>query len=494
MARLGPDHMATVAPLGLQVSPIGVIPKRNRPNKWRLIVNLSAPLGISANDSIDSELSSIAYTSIDDAAHMINHLGQGCLLAKFDLQEAYRAVPVHPLDQPKLAVSWNEDVLIDRALPFGLRSAPKLFSALTDGFMWVLHHNGIQQALHYLDDFLILGQANTQACQDWLSRALSLCDQVGLPVAPEKTEGPTTNLIFLGIEIDTQKMQLRLPPDKMIRLRAAIARWSHHRGPTSGRKRDLLSLIGLLGHAAKVVRPGRAFIRSLIDRANVVGSLEHHVRLNSAARQDLAWWNTFLDHWNGINVIPQPTVSHSITSDASGRWGCGAIFNDQWAQLQWPPEWAQVTIAPKELVPIVLAVAMWGPQWRSKKVRCQCDNMAVVFAINKKSARDPALSRLLRLLSLFAAIYDVTLVARHLPGIQNTMADALSRNNMQLFRSSHPQASPIPTIIPNSLQDLLLNLCISANSQSWTLLLSNTLQAALRSPRAHYTPQHSGDI
>ena len=242
MARLAPDHMAAVASLGLQISPIGVIPKCNRNDKWRLIINLSAPLGISANDAIDSELSSIAYTSIDDATHMINHLGQGCLLAKFDLQEAYRAVPVHPLDQPKLAVTWNDDILIDRALPFGLRSAPKLFSALTDGFMWALHHNGIQQALHYLDDFLILGQANTRECQDWLSKALSLCDQVGLRVAPEKTEGPTTKLISLGIELDTQKMQLRLPLDKIARLRAAIARWSHHRA--SQRKRDLLSLIG----------------------------------------------------------------------------------------------------------------------------------------------------------------------------------------------------------------------------------------------------------
>ena len=279
MARLAPNDMAAVTTLGLQISPCGVIPKCNRPDKWRLIVNLSAPLGASTNDAIDSELSSVAYASIDDAGHMINLLGQGCLLAKFDLQEAYRAVPVHPVDQPKLAVSWNGVTFVDRALPFGLRSAPKLFSALTDGFIWILHQNGSNHALHYLDDFLILGQANSRACQDSLTVALSLCNQVGLPVAPDKTEGPTTKLIFLGIELDTQRMQLRLPLDKKSRLLAAIARWTHPRGrqasPTAGKKRDLLSLIGLLSHAAKVVRPGRAFIRSLIDKACTVSSLEH---------------------------------------------------------------------------------------------------------------------------------------------------------------------------------------------------------------------------
>ena len=134
------------------------------------------------------ELSSIAYTSIDDAGRLINLLGKG---AKFDLWEAYRAVPVHPADQPKLGVNWKGVTFVDRALPFGL---PKLFSALTDGFMWALHRKGMQHALHYLDDFLILGQAKTQTCQESLTMALSLCDQVGLPVAPEKTEGPTTKL------------------------------------------------------------------------------------------------------------------------------------------------------------------------------------------------------------------------------------------------------------------------------------------------------------
>lgn len=107
MARLSPTEAGAVASLGLRTSPFGVIPKCNRPDKWRLIVNLSAPLGASANDAIDPELSSIAYTSIDDAAHFVQQLGPACLLAKLDLQEAYRAVPVHPADQPKLGVKWK---------------------------------------------------------------------------------------------------------------------------------------------------------------------------------------------------------------------------------------------------------------------------------------------------------------------------------------------------------------------------------------------------
>ena len=111
----------------LQISPFGVIPKRNRPDKWRLIVDLSSPEGFSVNDELDRALCSITYSSVDDAVAIIRTLGPGALLAKLDLREAYRIVPVHPEDRPRLGVRWRNDVYIDAAHPFGLRSAPKFF-------------------------------------------------------------------------------------------------------------------------------------------------------------------------------------------------------------------------------------------------------------------------------------------------------------------------------------------------------------------------------
>ena len=89
-----------------------------------------------------------------------------------------------------------------RVLPFGLCSGPKLFSALTDAMMWFLWDRGVESTLHYLDDFLLLGPPRQPACHQALSTTLALCEELGFPVAPEKTEGPTTSLTFLGIEID----------------------------------------------------------------------------------------------------------------------------------------------------------------------------------------------------------------------------------------------------------------------------------------------------
>ena len=223
LGRLLPLSAGTLAnPALLQLSPFGVIPKKGRPDKWRLIVDLSSPKGQSVNDAISREFSSVAYTSIDRAAELVRSLGAGCLLAKLDLKEAYRAVPVHPSDQRLLAVSWQGAVYINKALPFGLRSAPKIFSALTDSMMWILQQRGVHRALHYLDDFLVLGPPDEPECGVALRTTLSLCKELGFPVAPEKTEGPVTSLVFLGIVIDTVRGQLRLPQEKLVRLNSTI--------------------------------------------------------------------------------------------------------------------------------------------------------------------------------------------------------------------------------------------------------------------------------
>ena len=240
--------MALSLPL-LRISPFGVIPKRNRPGKWRLIVDLSSPEGHSVNDELDRALCSIQYSSIDDAVQIIRRLGPGTLLAKLDLREAYRVVPVHPEDRPRLGMQWKGAIYLDAALPFGLRSAPKIFSALADGLLWILHAHGAVCSLHYLDDFLIMGPPDSQVCADALRTFLALCEELGVPVAEEKTEGPSTTLTFLGIKIVTTTLQLRLPQDKLQNLAGLLDQWMRT-SPTqsprrSGMKRGLLSLIGL---------------------------------------------------------------------------------------------------------------------------------------------------------------------------------------------------------------------------------------------------------
>ena len=314
-------------------------------------MDLSHPKGGSVNDGIESELCSLSYTSVDAAVRLIMAMGPGTLLAKFDIESAYRLIPVHPDDRPLLGMRWRDKLYIDTTLPFGLRSAPKLFNAVADALQWIMEHNGVPELLHYLDDFLIFGAPDSLECQQALEKALQLCLQLGVPVAKSKTEGPATSIIFLGIELDTVAKMVRLPREKLHRLQREISKWT---GRRSCSKRELLSLIGQLQHACCVVKPGRSFLRRMITLSTVAKELHHKIRLNRGFRSDLQWWASFLPSWNGVSMMSGVVPAHptaSITSDTSGSWGCGAFSSaGDWFQLKWPEPWSEVHITVKELL------------------------------------------------------------------------------------------------------------------------------------------------
>ena len=76
------------------------------------------------------------------------------MLVKVDLKGAYRMVPLHPQDRHLFGITWEDQVYADQALPFGLCSAPKIFTAVADAVGWALLESGIPYHIHYLDDFL----------------------------------------------------------------------------------------------------------------------------------------------------------------------------------------------------------------------------------------------------------------------------------------------------------------------------------------------------
>ena len=149
------------------------------------------------NDGIDKELCTLSYVSVDDIVKTILTLKKGALMAKVDIKNAYRLLPVHPEDRLLLGMEWQGQVYVDTALPFGLRSAPKIFTALADLLEWIIRKRGVDHVDHYLDDFIILGPTCDSRCKRGLDVVLELCERLGVPLAMEKLEGPTTCLTFL---------------------------------------------------------------------------------------------------------------------------------------------------------------------------------------------------------------------------------------------------------------------------------------------------------
>ena len=474
LGRMHCVREAAKGQLQVQISPLGMIPKKNKPGKWRLIVDLSSPKGQSVNDGINSECCSLEYTTVDMLAELVLQVGQGALLVKADIKEAYRNIPVHPEDQQLLGIRWNGWVYIDRVLPFGLRSAPKIFSAVADAAQWMLVQRGISDVLHYLDDFALVA-SDVGSAQQAKGEMCRLFSSLGLPLEPNKLEGPSTCLTFLGIEVDTVSRQLRLPAEKMERLEKELRA---ARGRRTMLKRELQSLTGLLQHACKVVRPGRAFLQRLYAMQSVGSAPSHNIRLNTVARADIVWWQLFVSRWNGVSMIFDPrtaTAGRKVVSDASGSWGAGAVCPPNWLLFKWPPELQDTSIQVKELVPVVVAAALYGRDWRDQLVLFSVDNQAVVEIINKTHSKESHLMHLVRLLVFFACHYNFWFRAEHVQGRLNTLADALSRNNLSRFFSQKPPVCPQPSNIPAALLSLLA-LNAAWTSTPWMELFRRTLQ------------------
>lgn len=442
---------------GLHISSFGVIPKRGQPGKWRLIVDLSAPVGASVNDGIDPESYSLQYVKVADIIRMVSSLGTGALMAKFDVEAAYRNIPVHPGDRNLLGMKWKGQYYVDLVLPFGLRSAPYIFDSVASLVEWIIKNNyHVDNIVHYLDDFILAGPPNSTNCLSAMNTSMSICTGLGLPLHPTKCVGPSTVLTVLGIELDSTRQSACLPQDKLTELQRLIRSW---RSKKWCMRLDLESLIGHLHHAAKVVWPGRTFIRRMLDVLCCFRDRTHPIRLNVEFKKDLQWWDRFLGQWNGVSFwlfpgVPTITDVH-VSTDASGTIGYGAIYGNKWFAGAWDPQQLCHSIAYKELFPIVVAACVWGHEWERGHVVFSSDNEAVVGALNSRTSRAPPIMGLLRELLYASATCDFSFSSQHIPGHNNQVADALSRFHWQEFQFLAPEAAPEPTPIPPHLTDAL---------------------------------------
>ena len=134
--------------------------------------------------------------------------------------------------------------------------------------------------------------------------------RLGFPIAIEKLEGPTPRLEFLGFELDSQDMEVRLSLAKLRELQTIIHQWV---GRKSCERRELESLIGKLAHASKVVKPGKTFVRRMFELLREARRPHHYLRLNLSFQSDLLWWDCFLSSWNGCRMIPR------VLSTGGGR-------------------------------------------------------------------------------------------------------------------------------------------------------------------------------
>ena len=313
-----------------------MVPK-HKPGEFRLIHHLSYPKGDSANDFIDPKLCSVSYTRFDAAVHMVQRLGKGALLGKSDLKHAFRLIPVAKADFPLLGFKFDGYFfffLIGHfllAVVFHvpcLRVLPHFYSLLVTNLT-------VGELEHYLDDFIFGGKANTNHCAVIMANFQSCCQRLGVPISEEKTEGPATVIVFLGLELDSELMEVPIQIEKVQKLLSQIHKTLEQK---SIKLQDLQSLIGSLNFMCRAIPPGRASLCRLINATCGVTKPFYHVHIISGMQHDLHTWLDFFQTFNGVSCFNDhfwcSNADVSLYTDSAAGYGngFGAYFQGSWVR------------------------------------------------------------------------------------------------------------------------------------------------------------------
>ena len=398
--------------------------------KVRLLHNLSAPYNsLAVNRNIPDSAATVSYQSIDDVLDIFRN-SQVTHLAKSDISEAYRLIPLRPADYHLTGFQVEGSFYYDRCLPMGARSACATFERFSSGLKHALiTRYAVPKVVKVLDDFIFLGSSEDE-CKRSLSSFVHLAEYTGVPLALNKTVGPVRNLTFLGYALDCSTYSISIPEDKVVKY-VAQARDIIH--ATSVTLEDLQAMIGKLTFCVKVVKCGRSFLRNLITATRGWQHPRRVIAVTPDMAEDLAVWMKFLGSANmkaiSSPIDPPPSAPRHFYTDSSGK-GFGGVFGKKYIQGRFAAEWSDYDINVKELYPMYLLLAVFGPMLRGHRIIFHSDNKAAVISVNKWTSGSKKMMAILRKMVQVVLNYNLDCTAVHIRGSDNWVADALSRSQV----------------------------------------------------------------
>ena len=355
-------------------------------------------------------------------------MSSGCYMATVDLKDCFWALPVCERDQKYLAFEFMGMRYKFLVLPFGLGPSPLFITKLYRTMVEYLQARG-HRLIIYIDDILILGQSAIE-CANTVQALLALLKELGAVVNYVKSNfTPMQEVEYLGFILESHKMVIRAPPKKISNMMKAL---KHAHKQTTMSARQAASLMGKLGSMADALLPCRVHTSALHDfkLAALRWGWDCQLPLPAQVHHDLKWWITHLVALNGRGIIP-PAVDYKAATDASD-YGWGAWIQTTTDLISWGGlfTWAEATqlhINQKELMAILFFLQSSPISLRHKVVDIGVDNTTALSYVRKLGGRHKYLAQISDQVFHFLMTHHTVLLAYHLPGEMNTLADHESR-------------------------------------------------------------------
>lgn len=204
------------------INSLGLIPKGDS-TEFRRITDLSRPKGGAINECMPDR--HFSFQRLEDATSLMT---TGCVFAIIDIRHAYRHVEIREEDWDLQSFTVGGKVYQDRCMSFGLKIAPEVFTRLTRAVCRILARMGLHNVMVYLDEFFICGQFDE--CWKTFTAILFVLADLGFYIHWGKIVLPRKMAKFLGFIFDSVKMQIRVPEDKLNKIKqilkdAVAAKW-----------------------------------------------------------------------------------------------------------------------------------------------------------------------------------------------------------------------------------------------------------------------------
>ena len=400
----------------LVLSSIYTVPKKD--GKRRPVINLRW---------VNKHLRKIKFkmSTIKDVKAAIT---QGCYMTTMDLKDCFWGLPVHKDDQRFLSFRWKGVNYSFRVLPFGLATSPLFITKL---YRNVVEHLQIMghRVIIYIDDLLILGDTkeqcirSTQAVSDLLKSLGAVINEPKSSLVPEQVKE------YLGFVLNSKDMEIRAPINKLKNCSKELRKMLNKEQVSP---RQLASILGKINSLADALFPTRVHTNDLhrLKLSLLQGKNWDRVGpLSPEARQDLLWWKENIFRMNGRSLTP-PTVDINCATDSSG-WAWGAWMETPEGLVRWrgvfPCHLADKHINYKELKAVHYLLRSATPAFTGKTLGLGIDNTTALWYLRKMGGKVPELAKLTQAIFEILDKNSIQLAPYHLPGKDNTMADAESR-------------------------------------------------------------------
>ena len=426
-AIIGPFDTPTLP--GACFSPLNTVEKKGTSER-RLILDLSSPENNSINDGIDKEeylgkYGKLTLPSVDALVEKVMQLGRGCKVFKVDLTRGYRQIKIDSGDVHFLGYVFRGKFYFDIALAMGAASSARCCQMVTSAVVFIYTKFGYF-AVNYLDD--IGGAEDDQTAERAYDNLLQLLHNVGLQIAPNKCCPPCTIMTFLGVEVNTLKLTLKIPEQKWTEIKLTLLHWA---AKETAYLKEVQELAGLLNFACRCVKSGRIYLARILNFLRLFNNNKTPKTVENDVKLDIKWWLTLAPKFNGVSLIQELKLSKpdQIMSSDSCLTGGGSFFEGRFVHWEFPEEIHAMdcNINQLEYLMVVLTVKLWGNQCKRKRILIYCDNENTVLAINSGKSRDLHMQNCLRELHILNTIFSCEIKAEFIAGVTNRKADFLSR-------------------------------------------------------------------